>query len=205
MPETLLPPVGHWRKMGRDEINACPQIRYEGEIRIATTPAEASLAAEELRLEILLGFDIETKPVYRKGVNHLPSLLQLAGSNVVYLFQLRRTRIPKELKKILSDPFLVKTGVAIRDDIAALERIEPFKNRGFADLAMMAKTAGIKNHGLRGLAAVLLGGRIAKTNQCSDWSRQILTPAQIHYAATDAWISRELYIALEKILAVNRL
>jgi ribonuclease D len=66
------------------------------------------------------------------------------------------------------------------------------------DLGNLAKNAGIKNHGLRGLAAVLLGFRISKGAQTSNWAKDVLTPQQIQYAATDAWVGRRLYLALEQ-------
>ena len=58
---------------------------------------------------------------------------------------------------------------------------------------------GIKNHGLRGLAAVFLGIRISKGAQTSNWSRDVLTRQQIQYAATDAWVGRKLYLAQDSI------
>ena len=36
--------------------------------------------------------------------------------------------------------------------------------------------------------------RISKGAQCSNWAREALSTKQIVYAATDAWISRELYL-----------
>ena len=48
-------------------------------------------------------------------------------------------------------------------------------------------------NGLRGLAALLLKHRISKSSQTSDWSRRKLSDTQITYAATDAWISLELF------------
>ena len=53
-------------------------------------------------------------------------------------------------------------------------------------------------YGLRGLAAVLLGFRIAKGAQTSNWANDQLTPQQIRYAATDAWVGRELYLAMSQ-------
>jgi ribonuclease D len=68
------------------------------------------------------------------------------------------------------------------------------------DLGNIAKKAGIKNHGLRGLAAVLLGLRISKGAQTTNWARDVLTRQQIQYAATDAWVGRKLYLSLEQVV-----
>jgi ribonuclease D len=53
-------------------------------------------------------------------------------------------------------------------------------------------------HGLRNLSANLLGVRISKGAQCSNWAREALSTKQIVYAATDAWISRELFLAMDR-------
>ena len=42
--------------------------------------------------------------------------------------------------------------------------------------------------GLRSLCAELLGGRLNKELQCSDWAARPLSPAQLRYAALDAWV-----------------
>ena len=60
----------------------------------------------------------------------------------------------------------------------------------------MAKQRGIKAQGLRTLAAQLMGCRISKAAQCSNWAKKTLTPQQIRYAATDAWIGREIYLRM---------
>jgi ribonuclease D len=45
---------------------------------------------------------------------------------------------------------------------------------------------------------MFLGFRIPKGNRTSNWAAPRLSPAQINYAATDAWASRELYLRFEK-------
>jgi ribonuclease D len=62
----------------------------------------------------------------------------------------------------------------------------------------MAAQACIKASGVRTLAAQLLGFRVSKGAQCSNWERGELTTAQILYAATDAWVCREIFLELEK-------
>ena len=72
-------------------------------------------------------------------------------------------------------------------------RVEAFQADGVVDLAVMARARGIQAQGLRTLAANLLGFRISKSAQCSNWENHELTLQQIKYAATDAWVGRELY------------
>ena len=100
------------------------------------------------------------------------------------------------IKTILSDPDLKKVGVALRDDFIKLRELENFTEDGVIDIAHMAQKAGIVNTGLRSLSAILLGQRISKSVQVSNWAKKELTPAQVTYAATDAWVSREIYLKL---------
>ena len=46
------------------------------------------------------------------------------------------------------------------------------------------------------MSAIILGVRISKTQQLSNWEADKLSDAQKKYAATDAWICREMYLRL---------
>lgn len=191
--------LGFDRRMTKEEINALPIRGYEGDIRVIRTEESLSQSIAELRKESLLGFDTETRPNFKKGQNNLPSLIQLAAADAVYIFQLRRLGFPDKLKKILGDKKIIKTGVAIDHDLLQLQRLGRFSEGGFVGLARIAKNAGIKNHGLRGLAAVLLSFRISKGAQRSNWGSENLSPKQIKYAATDAWVGREIFLRLNEM------
>lgn len=148
--------------------------------------------------EKVLGFDTETRPAFKKGESYPPSLIQLAGAHGVYIFQIRRINSHKLLAGILADRNVLKAGIGVAEDLRKLKDILPFEPSGFIGLAGVAAQAGIKNAGIRGLAALLFGFRISKQTQCSRWDAPELTRAQIVYAATDAWICREIYFALQK-------
>ena len=195
MPTTDLRP-GFAQRMTKEEINTCPVRRWEGAVHVVRTPAELSQAVRALAEETILGFDTEPRPAYHKGESYLPSLLQLAGENEVFLFQLKHLGLPEPLREILANSKVVKAGVALAYDLQELHKLARFRPAGFVDLGSLAEEAEIKNHGLRGLAAVLLGFRIAKGAQTSNWARDVLDPIQIRYAATDAWVGRELYLKL---------
>ncbi len=190
---------GFDRRMTREEINALPIRRFERTVRVIRSREEMGEAIERLRREKILGFDTESRPSFKKGECYPPSLIQLAGQRGVYLFQLRHLKFPRALREVLSTDSIIKTGAALDDDIRKLKELGPFKAAGFVDLGSMAREMEIKNHGLRGLSAVLLGFRISKKAQCSNWARQELTPAQVSYAAMDAWVSRELYLRMNKL------
>ena len=46
------------------------------------------------------------------------------------------------------------------------------------------------------MTAIILGFRISKNQQLSNWEADELTQAQRLYAATDAWVCREMYLKL---------
>jgi ribonuclease D len=186
------------------EINQLPMGRYEGPVHLIRTPEEAEEAAAKLQKETLLGFDTETRPAFRAGESYLPSLLQLATETDVYLFQLKQTGMTEGILNLLANEQIVKAGVSIRDDLKDLRQLADFEPAGFVELASCAKKAGIKNLGLRSMGALLLNFRISKREQVSNWARSELTPSQLNYAATDAWLGRELYLHLEKLGLILR-
>ena len=190
---------GFERRMSKDEINSCPISRWTGSISVIRDRNGLAAAMSRLSGHTLIGFDTETRPAYRKGESYLPSILQLASEDEVFIFQLKHLGLNGPLRSILADPAVIKAGVSLDFDIRELQKLSRFKAAGFVDLGNSAREAGIKNHGLRGLAAVFLRIRIAKGAQTSNWARDVLTPKQIHYAATDAWVGRELYLAMEKV------
>ncbi|MBU4561442.1 3'-5' exonuclease domain-containing protein 2 [bacterium] len=184
--------------MTKDEIMEYPIRRYEGPVHVIRSKEKLTSAVQQLKKETILGFDTETKPAYQKGRHHPPALLQLAGENDVFVFQLKHLRLPKSLLEILANPNIIKAGVSLDYDISELIKLARFEPAGFVDLGKLAKEIGMKNHGLRGLSAVVLGFRIPKTARKSNWAKDTLTPAQIKYAATDAWIGRELYKKIQQ-------
>ncbi|MCC7300187.1 MAG: 3'-5' exonuclease domain-containing protein 2 [Verrucomicrobia bacterium] len=181
----------------KDEINRLPMKQYEGPIHLIQTSEDAERAAGKLKQETLLGFDTETRPTFRVGEYYQPSLLQLATGTEVFLFQIKLTGLTQGLCKILSSPDIIKTGVSIRADVSELRKLTAFEPAGFVELAEHAKKAHIKNLGLRGLAALLLGFRVSKREQTSNWAKNELTESQLRYAATDAWLGREIYLHMD--------
>ena len=60
------------------------------------------------------------------------------------------------------------------------------------DLGTAARRADVPHDGL-GVDGTLLGFRISKQASTTNWSAKELSIKQITYAATDAWVGRELY------------
>ena len=180
-------------KLSKNEINALPLIQYEGDIEILTSKDNIQAAINDLKNYDLIGFDTETKPTFVKGPLNPPSIMQLACDDKVYIFQFDNDEIFKQLSLILSNKNITKCGVSVDRDLIELMYLSPFDPISFVDLGNVARENEIPHHGLRGLVAMFLKHRISKGSQTSDWSRISLSDSQISYAATDAWVSLELF------------
>jgi ribonuclease D len=187
------------RSISRETLADLPIHRYQGAVRLVITDRDRAQALADIREERLTGFDTETRPSFRKGEVHPPSLAQVATARAVYLFPLRHPETFPALTELLSMPHIVKTGVALADDLRALRTLFPFTEKNIVDLGSLARRAGLEQTGVRNLAALFLGFRIAKGARTSNWAASRLTEAQIIYAATDAWVCRELYLRIENL------
>jgi ribonuclease D len=188
------PPHKSSRKISKAEINQLPLIAWQGRIETLSTIDEMAAAVAQLQHETILGFDTETRPSFKKGEYYPPALIQLGTPDCVYLFRISATKTLAPLLPILESADILKTGVAIKDDVKELRKMEDFDPAGFIEIADITLKLGYENRGLRALAGLLMQGRISKAAQVSNWARADLDRKQIRYAATDAWISRELYI-----------
>lgn len=197
--ETTVVKDKYRRKLSGDEINQLPTLAYKGKIHFIKTSDAINKAVQKLACESLLGFDIESRPAFRKGEYYPPALLQLAGKNAVYLFHLASIGLTGQLVSILSNRHIIKSGVAVGRDIKDLRTLQMFEPRGFVDIGKHSEKLGLAHHGLRGLAALLLDGRVSKSGRFTNWSLPDLSEKALGYAATDAWLGRRLYERLKEI------
>lgn len=186
------------REISKDEVNALPVRRYEGEIVLVEDDAALRRAIADASEAGVLGFDTETRPAFRPGESYLPSVFQLATHRAVYVFQLRRD-FSGFLKATLEQPALVKAGVSVADDLKNLKKLFPFEEASVLDLGAVAKRHGFRQSGVRNLAALVLGYRVPKGAKTTNWAATRLTPQQLLYAATDAWVCRELYLRFREL------
>lgn len=181
-----------------DEILKLPLYSYDGEVVCVDTLEKFSEVKDELFLETLWGFDTETKPCFKKGAANRKNvaLLQLSSREKTYIFRLNKIGLPAELCNLLSSDRFTKIGLSSRDDIKGLQKLTPFEPAGFIDLQSIVSEYGIEEKGLRKLSAIVLGVRISKSQQLSNWESDVLTEKQIRYAATDSWVTRQIYVRL---------
>lgn len=180
----------------KDEIMDLPLSSYDGKVVIANTHEQISAAMAEINECSYVGFDTEARPTFKKGQIRNVSLIQVATDKKVFLMRLMKTGLTDELIEFLENEDLLKIGIGLEDDYNLLRRLRGFQPGGFIDLNPELKEMGAEKIGARNLAAMIMEIRISKAAQTSNWENEVLTPKQVRYAATDAWICHEIYAKL---------
>ena len=183
-----------------EEIEKYELAAFPGEIQVIDSEDEAYRAAISfLRRQKVLGFDTETRPVFSPDQpHHSVALLQLSGPGKAFLFRVQKLGIPQSLCNILASRDILKIGAAVGDDVRGLQKVQDFDAHGFVDLQKMVWEYGIRDKSVKKMSAIILGVRISKTQQLSNWEAEILSEPQCKYAATDAWVCREMYFRLKR-------
>ena len=180
----------------KEEISILELDKYSGEIVLVETKDALAKACAEILECTIIGIDTETKPSFRKGQINSVALLQISTDKKVYIIRLKLVAMSKELASIFSNEDIIKVGIAVRDDLKDLKKLQAFDEKSVIDLNVLAPKLGFESIGAKKLSALVLGIRISKRQQVSNWESAELTKAQITYAATDAWICREIYLRL---------
>ena len=171
-------------------------------IVVDSVGAEFNRAIAYLRSQKVIGFDTETRPTFTASQpHHDVSLLQLSGPDRAYLFRLNKIGMHRRLCNLLASEKILKVGAAIHDDLRCLRKLHDFIPNGFVDLQKIVWEWGIRDKAVKKMSAIILGFRISKTQQLSNWEAENLSESQCKYAATDAWVCREMYL---KLLATEK-
>ncbi len=189
-----------------EELEKLPAAQFTGEVMVIDRIDDKyRFAIDYLKTLKVIGFDTETKPNFvANSRRNKVALLQLSGRDKACIFRLHEVGLTEELKKILSSARVVKVGAAITDDIRALKYHGTFNARGFVDLQSIAENWGIQEKSVRKMAAIILGMRVSKSQQLSNWEAKELSEAQQAYAAVDAWVCQKMYLKLLSNPTVKR-
>ena len=186
-----------------EELGELECVDFSGPIVVVDDQGhEYAEAIEYLSSQKVIGFDTETKPNFTA---HTPrnkmALLQLSGDDKAFLFRLQKLGLPKSLADILSNPSIVKVGAAVKEDIRGLNHYRKFTPKNFVDLQTMVGEYGIEVKSVKKMSAIILGKRVSKTQQLSNWEAAQLSGSQLKYAAIDAYVCQKMYIELLKYKA----
>ena len=181
------------------EIEKLDYASFPGKIYVIdSVGSEFNRAIAYLRSQKVIGFDTETRPTFspeqpRYGV----ALLQLSGPDKAFLFRINKMGLHRRLCNLLASEKVIKVGAAIHDDIRTLQCKHAFVPSSFVDLQKIVADWGIRDKSVKKMTGIILGFRISKTQQLSNWEADKLSEAQCRYAATDAWVCREMYLKLQ--------
>lgn len=180
----------------KDDINLLDLGKFNGEITLVDTDEALEKACSEIAQCAIIGIDTETKPSFKKGIINTVALLQIATDKKAYIIRLKKVSMTAQLAGIFANKEIKKIGIAVFDDLKDLKKLHPFKDESVVDLNLLAPKLGFESIGAKKLSALVLGIRISKRQQVSNWELENLSQAQIDYAATDAWLCREIYLKL---------
>ena len=179
--------------VSKDEIKNYSIETFTGKIHVIEKQNDISEAYSFLKKQKILGFDTESKPTFKKGVSSKVSLIQFTTEDQAFLFRINKIGFNEKLIDIISDKKIKKIGIAIFDDIKALQKIKSFESNSIIDLNHLALNLGFESIGAVKLSILILGFAISKSVRLSNWERENLSISQLEYAATDAWICNMIY------------
>lgn len=183
----------------KERIQSLPLTKFEGRVFVITTESDADKAVDYLMKQPILGFDTETRPSFKKWQRHTVSLLQVSTHDTCFLFRLHLTGMTKSIIRLLEDRNITKVGLSLRDDFHQLHERSSFNVGTFIDLQDEVKEIGVQDASLQKIFANLLGGKISKSQQLSNWEADILTDGQKTYAATDAWACIMIHEEIQRL------
>jgi len=183
-------------EISKEEVSALELIQYEGPITMIDSLEAFEQAIDQIALEPVLGFDTETRPSFKKGKVYPTSLVQIASLEQAWIIRVNRIGYPGALLELLSNDTPLKIGLGLQDDLRRLRADFQFEPRGFLDLQHYVAAFRIEEKGLKKISGIVLNRRISKSQQVSNWDADVLSEAQLKYAATDAWICLMIYNGL---------
>ena len=185
------------KRIGNAEVNELPLRSFKGKIHMVSTLDEYRRIIPKLQNINVLGFDTETRPAFKKGRKNKLSLLQFSTEFHAFLFRTGSVGLPDQMIQLFEDENIMKIGAAVHDDLIELKDLRGFKPAGFLDLQKYVEAFGIENKAVAKMAGIVLGFRISKSQQLSNWDADMLSDAQKKYASTDAWVCYQIYRELQ--------
>ena len=175
------------------------QVLSLDRITVVKSERELALAVRKLsKARKGIGFDIESKPIFKKGQkNKGPHLMQLAVQDHAFLMRpawFQREEVVQLLKSqtlLAFNPYDDKVLLKDNYNIDGLQTVDVGKQ--------VKKALGISyTIGPKKATELLMGCSYQKSRKValSNWAEAKLTDKQLLYAANDAWIARHVYLVL---------
>jgi len=165
-------------------------------------------AEKELLAASIVGLDSEYRLNTNRFEKRQTSILQLATENKVYLFDVQSLgeslQYQELIWKLFTNPKIFKIGHSFLGDLQIIKNEhENNKNisiKNYLDIGQAYKIfdKSRQQYGLAYICEKILGKKMSKYEQVSNWSRRPLRKAQIHYAALDALLVIQIYLKMKE-------
>jgi ribonuclease D len=162
---------------------------------------ELSSALEDLLSCPFVGFDTESKPVFRKEQkSDGPHVVQLCTADTAYIFKLHDKAAYPVISQVLDAERVVKVGFGLQSDRSHIRRKFGVEIKGILDLDTVYRKLGYRRQlGVKAAIAVQFGHKFNKSKRVStsNWSLPKLSDAQLLYAANDAFAALRILQGLQ--------
>lgn len=189
----------------KTEIDELPKFKGLPLNNIIVINSSQKLEEEFIKLKnnTVLGFDTESKPVFKKGQKSKgPHIIQFASNNKAFLIQVDCLKSKQFLIDILNSKSILKVGFNLTDDLKFIKKKLKTNIYNYIDLQDYFKHLGSSNIvGLKQAVARSLGLKIQKSKSVTttNWALPKLSDSQKKYAADDAYGALAVYNKLLKI------
>lgn len=172
------------------------------DIVVVTTAEGAERAYDELKDQLVIGFDTESKPVFRKGEKSTgPHVAQFSTLERGYIFQLHEEASRRAVRALLTSETVKKVGFGLANDLAQIPVKLRVKPRATVDLDTIFINHGYgRGMGVKVAVAIAFKKRFIKSKKAStsNWMAKEFTDKQILYAANDAYAAIKVYDAIQR-------
>jgi ribonuclease D len=170
-------------------------------IHLPKTAEGIERAGRDIVAAGIAGFDTESKPTFQTGEKSRgPHIVQFALRDQAFIFQLHRPECRTFVADLLRSDQVLKVGFGLRNDRKQICATLGVTLRSVLDLDTVFRQHGYKGHiGVRAAVGAVLQRSFRKSKRIttSNWAAEELTPAQLLYAANDAFAALQVMEALE--------
>ncbi len=163
------------------------------------TAAEWAQARAALLAASALGFDTESKPIFRAARTTAPTSCNWPHPVLGWVLQLRHPQARRWPAKALARRHITKSASAWTTICAPCPSAWAYKPANVLDLDKVFRHHGFRhNTGVRAAMAIVLQRSFSKSKRTStsNWATPTLSPAQVRYAANDAHAPALIHAAL---------
>ena len=172
------------------------------QIFVPSSKEEFITATNEIINSKIVGFDTESKPIFKKGQkNRGPHVVQFSLLDKAFIFQLHHKHCLECLLEIFQSNRVVKVGFGLKSDKAHINNKFGVKLNAVLDLNSAFREKGYRGQiGARGAVAIVFNKEFNKSKSIStsNWAISRLSKNQLLYAANDAYVALCVYNKLNQ-------